>query len=307
MQIYKFSVVTKHLIWGREEWVLSAVDGSESIVTSPSEEKGSTIKQLISRHKARLMGKANYERSGEKFPLLVKFIDANQDLSIQVHPADEYAMEHHQSLGKNEMWYLLEAKPETHFRVGFNTTITPEEYEQRIAESTILDVLNNIPVGRGDIFYLPAGRVHAISGGSSLLEVQQSSDITYRIFDYNRTDSEGKPRALHTQQAKEVLDFEALIESKTAYQMTDNEDVKVIDVPSFTTSLLSLNKPMSIDLAAIDSFVLLACTKGSATLTSASGEQTTIGEREVALIPAEETGVRISPEPETELMKVYIR
>lgn len=307
MHIYKFDTQTKTMIWGREEWILSSVPQSESVVTSPTDEEGMTLQHLIDRYGARFMGKANYTRSGSKFPLLVKFIFANQDLSIQVHPADEYAMKHHGCLGKNEMWYLLDASPETRFRVGFNQTISAEEYERRIADSTILDVLNEVPVGKGDVIYLPAGRVHSIGGGSSLLEVQQSSDITYRIFDFNRTDKDGNPRELHTQRAKEVLDYQTLTECKLPYSAVLNKETVLVDVPYFTTSLLSLDRPLTTDLSAIDSFVLYICTKGCATLVAEDGCRTVLNERDIALVPAEMNSITIEPEESAEIVKVQIQ
>ncbi len=301
--LYKFTTITKKLIWGEELWALSAVPGFESVTTSGTQ----TLAQLIAEQKGALVGDDIFRRHGTAFPLLIKFITARQDLSVQVHPADEYAMKHHNCLGKNEMWYILSADPDTRFHVGFRSTITAEEYERRVADNSIMDVLGSVPVAKGDVIYLPAGRVHSIGAGARLLEVQQSSDITYRIYDYDRRDAQGNTRQLHTVQARDVLDFHALADCKQHYTMAPDTETTVVDSPFFTSSLLSLSRPKMLNLQDTPSFSLFICTEGAATLLCPGGTEMLIQPTEVVLLPACEDMVCIIPQGKTTLMHVSIK
>jgi len=221
----KFHPILKQTLWGGERiipykelaselsrvgesWELSGMPGSESVVAE-GPWTGSTLPELIGRFGAELLGKANYARFGQEFPLLVKFIDAREDLSIQVHPDDELARKRHGKSGKCEMWYVLEAEPGASLLTGFSRPIAPAEYERRVADNTLTDVLNRQAIASGDVFYLPAGRVHSIGKGSFIVEIQQSSDITYRIYDFDRRDAAGNSRELHTELAREAIDFES--------------------------------------------------------------------------------------------------
>ena len=217
MKPFRFTPILKSLIWGGdkiapykgiettqanigESWELSGVAGDESVVAE-GEYAGYTLPQLIAELKERLVGKSVYERFGTEFPLLVKFIDARADLSIQVHPDDALAQMRHGKHGKTEMWYVVGADRGAHLKAGFSQKITPEEYERRVADNTLTDVLCDYAVQPGDLFFLPAGRVHAICAGSFVAEIQQTSDVTYRIYDYGRLGKDGKPRELHTELA----------------------------------------------------------------------------------------------------------
>ena len=213
--MYKFQPILKSLIWGGdkiapykqietsqqqvgESWELSGVKGNESVVAG-GPEAGTPLPELIARHGAGLLGAKNFERFGEEFPLLIKFIDARQDLSIQVHPNDELAWERHQSKGKTEMWYVVAADKGAHLRSGFSKQVTPAEYAASVADNTITDILADYQIHPGDVFFLPAGRVHSIGAGAFIAEIQQTSNITYRIYDFNRRDADGNTRELHTE------------------------------------------------------------------------------------------------------------
>ena len=207
--MYKFQPILKSMLWGGdkiapykqietsqqqvgESWELSGVKGNESVVAE-GPEAGTTLPELIARHGAQLLGAKNFERFGEEFPLLIKFIDARQDLSIQVHPNDELAWERHQSKGKTEMWYVVAADKGAHLRSGFSKQVTPAEYAASVADNTITDILADYEIHPGDVFFLPAGRVHSIGAGSFIAEIQQTSDLTYRIYDFNRRDANCTP------------------------------------------------------------------------------------------------------------------
>ena len=211
--MYKFQPILKSTIWGGEKivpykhiasdqkqvgesWELSGVKGNESVVAG-GPEAGTTLPGLIARHGAALLGKANAARFGQEFPLLIKFIDARQDLSIQVHPNDALAWERHKSKGKTEMWYVVDADKGARLRSGFAKQVTPAQYEASVADNTITDLLAEYEIHPGDLFFLPAGRVHSIGAGAFIAEIQQTSDITYRIYDFNRKDADGNTRELH--------------------------------------------------------------------------------------------------------------
>ena len=212
--MYKFRPILKSMLWGGEKlipfkgiasdmkqvgesWEISGVKDNESIVAD-GPDAGMTLPQLLERDGALLLGKENYKRFGNEFPLLIKFIDAREDLSIQVHPDDKLAWERHQSKGKTEMWYVVDAEPGSRLRSGFAKEVTPEEYEASIADNTITNLLAEYDIHAGDLFFLPAGRVHSIGAGAFIAEIQQTSNITYRIYDFNRCDANGNPRELHT-------------------------------------------------------------------------------------------------------------
>ncbi len=277
--MYKFQPILKSLIWGGEKiapykgiatdqrnigesWELSGVKDNESVVAE-GPEAGTSLPELIARHGAALLGKANYGRFGEEFPLLIKFIDARQDLSIQVHPNDELAWERHKSKGKTEMWYVVSADKDAHLRSGFSKQVTPAEYEASVGDNTITDILADYKIAPGDVFFLPAGRVHSIGAGSFIAEIQQTSDITYRIYDYGRLGLDGKPRELHTELAKEAIDYRVYPEYKTAYSAKKNEENEVVRCPFFTTSVLDLDKPFEKDLSDMDSFLVAICVGGN--------------------------------------------
>lgn len=316
--MYKFEPILKSLIWGGEKiapykgiatdlhqigesWELSGVAGNESTVAEGAD-KGMKLSELLARDGARLIGKANYERFGNEFPLLIKFIDARQDLSIQVHPNDELAWERHRSKGKTEMWYVVAADRGAHLKSGFARQVTPEEYEASVADNTITDILADYKISPGEVYFLPAGRVHAIGAGSFVAEIQQTSNITYRIYDYGRTGADGKPRELHTEQAKGAIDYTVLDDYRTPYERQMNQAVELVSCPYFTTDLLELDAPKRLDLAAWDSFLVVICTEGEGTLTDDEGCTMPIRRGQTVLVPATARSLRIDPQTKMTLL-----
>ena len=244
-----------------ESWEVSAVPTSTSIISN-GELKGKDLITVINENPEAILGKAVCEKYHGQLPLLVKFIDAKRDLSIQVHPDDEMAMREHGKMGKSEMWYIIKADENAHLYAGFQQEITPEEYHKRIADGSITEVLADHKVNAGDVFYLPAGRVHAICGGILLAEVQQSSDVTYRIFDYNRPGMDGKPRELHTELAAQAIDYRVIDNYRTDYTDTSNKAVQIIDSPYFIVRVLEVSKPFHRNLIKYDSFIITMCIEG---------------------------------------------
>lgn len=321
--MYKFEPILKSTIWGGEKivpykqiesqlklvgesWELSGVKGNESVVAS-GPEAGTSLPRLIERHGEKLLGKANLERFGHEFPLLIKFIDARQDLSIQVHPNDELAAKRHNSKGKTEMWYVVDAEPGAHLRSGFSKAVTPEEYAASVEDNTITDILADYEIHPGDVFFLPAGRVHSIGAGAFIAEIQQTSDITYRIYDFNRRDANGNTRELHTELAKEAIDYTVSPDYRTHYTAEPNTPVELVDCPYFTTSLYDLTESRNLDLASLDSFLVVICVGGAATLTADNGEEMPVRQGETILVPASTQGLRIDPRPGVKLLTSCIR
>lgn len=250
--MYKFEPILKTLVWGSEKWVLSAVPGSESVV-SEGPDKGRKITELYPG----------------TFPLLIKFIDAKRDLSIQVHPDDELAARRHNCNGKTEMWYVIRADKGARLLSGFRTQIDPEQYEKLVRRDEIVSVLASHDVSEGDVFFLPAGRVHAIGAGCYLAEIQQTSDITYRIYDYNRPGLDGKPRQLHTELAKDAIDYKVYPEYRTPYTPCKDAEVTLVDCPYFKTGLLELDATYRRSLSDCRDFIVLICMEGEGRVRSA--------------------------------------
>ena len=269
-----------------ESWEVSAVPGSTSIISNGMW-AGRDLTSVIREQPEAILGRKVNETYHGQLPLLVKFIDAERDLSIQVHPNDEMAQREHGKMGKSEMWYIIKADEGAHLYAGFKQEITPEEYELRVADGTITKVLADHPVKAGDVFYLPAGRVHAICGGIMLAEVQQSSDVTYRIYDYNRPGMDGKPRELHTELAAQALNFHVEANYRTVYADTSNRAVQVIDTPYFDVRVMEISRPFHRDLRKYDSFVISMCMEGDCRLLIRStGEEVLLRAGHSALIPA---------------------
>ena len=269
-----------------ESWEVSAVPSSTSVIAN-GEWKGRDLVSVIHEHPEEILGKAVHQKYHGQLPLLVKFIDAKRDLSIQVHPNDEMAQREHGKMGKSEMWYIIKADEGAHLYAGFKKEITPEEYQQRIADGTITEVLSDHKVKAGDVFYLPAGRVHAICGGILLAEVQQSSDVTYRIYDYNRPGLDGKPRELHTELAAQALDYEVERNYRTDYPQLDNRAVLIVDSPYFSVRVLEFNDRFHRNLLKYDSFIITMCIEGDCTLRIRStGDEVLLREGHSTLIPA---------------------
>ena len=270
----------KTLIWGTESWQISGVAGNETLA-----EDGSSLNTLVKEMKGQLVGVANYQRFGAEFPLLIKFIDAHQNLSIQVHPSDEIAHRQGKPRGKTEMWYVMESAPEAKLYNGLKMQITPEEYKKMVEEDTICNALAQYPVKEGDCFFIPAGRIHAIGAGCYLAEIQQTSDVTYRIYDYKRKDKNGNYRQLHTKEASECIDFQVMDDYRQQYEPKKNESQLLVECPYFNTAVYDLTEPMTIDYTELDSFVILMGLKGEGTLTIDS-EEVTFHAGESVLIPA---------------------
>ena len=320
----KFRPILKSMVWGGEKiapfksistdqhnigesWELSGVKGNESVVAN-GEYAGRTITDLIKEFKDKLIGKSNYEKTGEQFPLLIKFIDAKQDLSIQVHPNDELAARRHNgSKGKTEMWYVVETDPGAHLMAGLKKSITPEEYVERVNNNTITDVLEDFSLQKGDVFFLPAGRIHSIGSGSFIAEIQQTSDITYRIYDFGRLGLDGKPRELHTELAKDAIDYKVYPDYKTSYQKDKNKENVLVDCKYFTTSLYDLDKEYDLDLKALDSFLIIICIEGGAVITDNEGHSESVRKGETVLIPASTEDVKVVPEGNVQFLTSYVK
>ncbi len=290
-----------------ESWEVSAVPSSTSIVSN-GEWKDKDLITVINEQPEAILGKKVNEKYQGKLPLLVKFIDAKTDLSIQVHPNDEMAMRVHGKMGKSEMWYVIKADEGAHLYAGFKKEITAEDYQQRIADGTITEVLADHKVKAGDVFYLPAGRVHAICGGIMLAEVQQSSDVTYRIFDYNRPGMDGKPRELHTDLAAQALNYHVEENYRTEYNESSNKAVQIIDTPYFDVRVMEISKPFHRDLRKYDSFVISMCIEGDCRIrVRSTGDEITLKEGHSALIPAAIADYDVIPQNEkTRLLDAYI-
>lgn len=281
MELYplKFQPLFKYRIWGGnklktqlnkkyeeenigESWEVSDVENDETLVLEGSLQ-GKTLKQLISTFKEDFVGNKVYEEFGTDFPLLIKFIDAKTPLSIQVHPSNELAKKRHNSFGKNEMWVVMDADDGAELIVGFDKEIDDRAYQKHISDDTILDVMHHEKVKKGDTFYIPTGRIHAIGAGVLLAEIQQTSNITYRIYDYKRIDVKtGTKRELHTELALDAIDFTYHKEFKTHYEKTPNVSNKLVHSPYFKTNFLTITKPIVKDYSNLDSFVIYMCISG---------------------------------------------
>lgn len=290
-----------------ESWEVSAVPSSTSIISN-GEWKGRDLISVINEQPEAILGKAVNEKYQGKLPLLVKFIDAKRDLSIQVHPNDEMAMREHGKMGKSEMWYVIKADEGAHLYAGFKQEITAEEYQQRIADGTITDVLADHKVKAGDVFYLPAGRAHAICGGILLAEVQQSSDVTYRIFDYNRPGMDGKPRELHTELAAKALDYHVIDNYRTDYTETSNKAVQIIDSPYFSVRVIEVSKQFHRDLRKYDSFIITMCIEGDCKIrVRSTGEEVLLKQGNSTLVPAAIADYDIIPQGgKTRILDAFI-
>ena len=290
-----------------ESWEVSAVPTSTSIVSNGIY-AGKDLITVISEYPDAILGKKVNQKYNGKLPLLIKFIDAKRDLSIQVHPNDEMAMREHGKMGKSEMWYVIKAEKGAHLYAGFKQEITPEEYQQRIADGTITYVLADHQVKAGDVFYLPAGRVHAICGGILLAEVQQSSDVTYRIFDYNRPGMDGKPRELHTELAAKALDYRVIDNYRTKYVDSSNKAVQIIESPYFSVRVMEVSKPFHRDLKKYDSFIITMCIDGDCKIiVRSTGDEIFLKEGNSTLIPAAIADYDIIPQNEkTRILDAFI-
>jgi len=279
------SYVNKSLIWGTEKWVISAVPGGESVVLN-GEYKGLSLQKIVDDCGPDLLGKYVYEKWHGKFPLLVKFIDAEKDLSIQVHPDDAMALKRYNCLGKNEVWYILGVEKGAKLISGFSKKITSDEYVNLVAENKLVDALNICTVQPGDIYYIPAGRVHSICGGCFLLEIQESSNITYRIYDYGRLGTDGRPRELHTKLAKEAIDYKVVEKPEGKFigqGFKDNQNA-LVHSKEFCVDKIYLEGEYILNLE--DCFSILVCTGGEMKIFYDTNLSVQLAKFETVLIPA---------------------
>lgn len=287
-----------------ESWEISDVEGDETVVKN-GRLAGYTLKQLTKEFKSEFLGHSVYEKFGDNFPLLIKFIDAKTPLSIQVHPHNDVAKERHNSFGKNEMWYIMDADDDAEIIVGFKQTTNKETFVKTLKNGTILDLLNTVKIKAGDTFYIPTGRVHAIGAGILLAEIQQTSDITYRIYDYNRTDkTTGKTRDLHNDLAIDVIDFEARDSYKTDYNRSPDKPNKLVHSPYFKTNILIVEDVLKIDYSTLDSFVILICVSGTCTVTD-DGIGHNLYKGQTLLLPAAMPKIELKSTTGAEILEVY--
>ena len=307
MKILQFQPLLKQILWGGdkiipfkqldsntpnigESWELSGVPNDQTQCITMENKQLNT---LVAEYKEKLVGKANYERFGDEFPLLIKFIDARQDLSIQVHPDDETAVRQGKMRGKTEMWYLMQSDADAKLYSGLKKQITPDEYKAMVEDGSICDALAQYPVEEDDVFFLPAGRIHAIGAGCFLAEIQQTSDVTYRIYDFKRKDKDGNDRELHTEEAAEAIDYTVFDDYRTQYTPCKNQAVEIADCPYFTTSVYDIDSPTNIESVKKDTFVVLIILKGAGTVTTDEGETVSVKAGDTLLIAAENKQLQV--------------
>ncbi len=317
----KFKPILQEKIWGGkklstllgkkstnskigESWEISDVDGFSSVVSNGSY-IGLTLKELLKKYKEKLVGVSVYEKFKDTFPLLIKFIDANQDLSIQLHPNDSIAKKRHNSFGKTEMWYIMQAEENSKLIVGFANDTIKEEYLKHLENNTLTAILNKEIAQEGDVYFIPSGRVHAICKGVLIAEIQQTSDITYRIYDWDRKDKEGRSRALHTEQAFHAIDFTSRDTYKSAYETKINAVSPVISSPYFTTNIICVKGKLLLDKSSLDSFKIYMCISGKVTFINGS-ESDTLRQEETLLIPYTFHKYLIEASETSKVLEVYI-
>lgn len=320
MKPLKFNALLKSTLWGGdkiipfknldiqqenvgESWEISGVKDNETIVAD-GPYAGKKLNELVEELKGKLVGEDNYQRFGNEFPLLIKFIDARQDLSIQVHPTDEIAKMQGKERGKTEMWYLMDSDKDATLLCGLKKKITPEEYAQMVENDTIVDAIDRYEVKEGDCFFLPAGRIHAIGTGCFLAEIQQTSDVTYRIYDFKRKDKNGNYRQLHTKEAAECINYTVEDDYRTHYEHKKNEGVTLVECPYFTTAVYDLDEPMTLDYSELDSFVILIGLKGEGIITDNEGNTVTISAGESILVPATTDTLKV--EGTIKMLETYV-
>lgn len=319
----KFTPILKRKIWGGtslysllrkgndndkdmgESWELSGVQGDVSIVSN-GYLSGNSIEELIEIYMGELVGDSVYDKFGQEFPLLFKFIDANDVLSVQVHPDDKMAAEKHNAYGKTELWYVVDAKPDSKIYTGFNKTTDAKTFSEFLNQGNVEELLNVEDAKSGDVFFLPAGRIHAIGAGVLLAEIQQTSDITYRVFDWNRKDDKGKSRELHTELALEALDFKKRDDYKTEYEVVLNQTSNITTCDYFVVNILEFDQPIQKDYSVIDSFVVYMCLEGSFVVSYGNGvEKVEMGD--TILIPADLDDIGLQPESKAKILEIFIK
>ncbi len=318
----KFKPIFKDKIWGGqkiktelnldfgnlpncgEAWLMSGYEDEQTVVANGFL-AGNELNEVVEIYMGELVGDKNFDRFGNEFPLLIKFIDSNDWLSIQVHPDDELARKRNIGSGKSEMWYILGADKNAELISGFNKKTHKEEYLQNLENKTLKGMLNFEKVQKGDVYDIPAGRVHALGPGCLLTEIQQTSDATYRIYDWDRIDTAGMTRELHIDKALDAIDFEFYENYKTNYKTKVNETSSVIESPHFTTRILSLNETVIKNFSALDSFVIYIATEGNVEMKWEDGN-INLKKGESLLIPASFDNLVIEPIIESTLLEVFI-
>lgn len=319
----KFTPILQEKIWGGsklktllnkasdknnigESWELSAVENNVSVVANGIY-KGTDLNTLLSQFKGELVGEKVYKNFGNDFPLLIKFIDAKEALSIQLHPNDALAKKRHNSFGKTEMWYVMQADENAELIVGFKKDTDKATYLEYLNKNKIADLLNADIVKPGDVYFIPTGRIHAIGAGVLLAEIQQTSDITYRIYDWDRKDNTGKGRELHTDLALDAIDFKAQKSYKTVYKSEVNKINEVVKCPYFSTNtIINIKEKIAIDNTQKDSFVIYMCTQGNVNINYEANKSLNLAVGETVLMPAKLKKFVISSEIESVLLEVYI-
>lgn len=282
-KICEFKGIPQHKPDIGESWEISAVPGFVSVVED-GDYQGLTLTELIDRFGDKLLGKEVFRKYNGKFPLLFKLIDANDNLSVQVHPDENLAMRRHNCMGKSEMWYIIDADSDARIFAGLKETISPHDYDRHVAGSTLMDVIATHESHPGDVFFLPPGRVHSIGRGNLLAEIQQSSDVTYRIYDFDRTDSDGNRRELHTELAREAIDLNRYEGYRQPAVDDSIEDAELIDSEHFRIRRLLLNGDFNMRQDS-SSFTVLMCVKGNATIEYPGGCMT-LSQGRTVLVPA---------------------
>lgn len=297
----KFRPVLKERLWGGtklkdvlgkpiqnnltgESWELSAVRGDVSVIVN-GDLANKSLQELIDENPEHVLGKSVFERFGTNFPILIKFIDAKKDLSIQLHPNDDLAKARHDSMGKTEMWYIMDADEDANLIVGFNKDVSKEEYSTSLQNDTLLDLLHYESVKEGDTFFINTGKIHAIGAGVLLAEIQQTSDVTYRVFDFNRRDKNGNLRELHTDLALDAIDYKKKDDFKVEYQRNSDTVNTMVHCPYFKTNFLELSQDLVQDVTLRDSFSIYMCVGGSVEVQNEYGS-TSIQKGEIVLVPA---------------------
>mgnify|MGYP003631949349 CR=1 FL=1 len=320
-QLYplQFQPILKDKIWGGEKlssqfnkasnskvlgesWEVSTVPGDISIV-SHGDLKGSSLQQILENYKEDLLGKKNVKRFGNAFPLLIKFIDAKKDLSIQLHPGDQLAKKRHNSFGKTEMWYVMQADKDANLIVGFNKKIDKDTYLKHLSDNTLTEILNFDKVKEGDAYFIEAGRVHAIGAGVLLAEIQQTSDVTYRVYDWDRLDAEGKSRELHNDIAIDAFDFNMKDDFRVSYKKSLNTDNTMVSCPFFTTNYIEITSKLKKENTK-DSFIIYMCVAGVVSVITDT-YKTQISKGETVLIPASLTNY-VLESANAKLLEVYV-
>lgn len=319
--MWKFAPILKTTIWGGENivriknirpaisevgesWEISSVPENISVVEA-GPDKGLSLKELLEKYGSDLLGERNYKKYGDRFPLLVKLIDTAEDLSVQVHPDDQVATEMGYPNGKTEMWYVMHAGKNARIANGFRRPVEPEEYENLVSSGKIEDILNYEGIKTGDVYYIPAGRVHAICKDCTMVEIQQTSDATFRIYDYNRKDKNGNLRELHTDLARRAINFKDTEGKASDYNLRAGVPVNVIKSPYFSINILEADNPLMRDYSESDTFVVITMVEGAAAI-RCGGESTTVSKGHSVLIPASATGIEIDPDKNVRLLEAYI-